>query len=67
MKSRRSLLQSVTAGEVLLVALVLVKWEEEKLLVVCVQVMWEWEMTGDVIGEGWMRRLRSCGGVLESL
>ena len=67
MKSRRSLVQNVIAGEVLLALFVLAKWEEEKLLVVCVQVMWEWEMTGDVIGEGWMRRLRSCGGVLESL
>ena len=39
MKSRRSLLQSVAVGEVLLAGL---NWEEEKLLVMCVQAMWEW-------------------------
>ena len=39
MQSRRSLLQSVTAGEALWAVFVLVKWVEEKLLVVCVQVM----------------------------
>ena len=33
-KSRRSLLQSVTAGEVLLAVFVLAEWVEEKLLVV---------------------------------
>ena len=42
MKSRRSLVQNVIAGEVLLALFVLAKWEEEKLLVVCAQVMWGW-------------------------
>ena len=42
MKSRRSLLQSVAVGEVLLAVFLLVNWEEEKLLVVYVQAMWEW-------------------------